>query len=291
VSPPTPRCAQGTPPMSAIVHPPDRRMVQHCRRRLPPRSRAPSYTPHPERRRTRGNSPSHPSPPYQKARTTMFNRRRPKTLTVGVGKARRSIATFCSSARFAPAGLSVGDRRPFRPVVILPHRSAGGNLFLRAPASHGGTRSESSLWLWGPAPRAEGAIPILSSRVLCVFSSGFWSSGLFSGPGSSSDSRSPGLFCGPGCLATNDHVQSAATRGPTTPLDLNAARLQHFVRGGPAATVTANHRGDHTARAASQASIFFDSGNAIADQRRSKRCVLANRSTFQGRVVSIPGIR
>jgi hypothetical protein len=59
-----------------------------------------------------------------------------------------------------------------------------------------------------------GGIPFLSSRFF-VFSSGFWSSGLFRDPG---------------CLPTNVHVQSAATTGSTTPPDLTAARLQHFVR-------------------------------------------------------------
>jgi hypothetical protein len=50
-------------------------------------------------------------------------------LTVGVGKARRSIATFGSSARLAPGRTVRGRPSPLRPTVILPHRQADGNLF------------------------------------------------------------------------------------------------------------------------------------------------------------------
>ena len=85
----------------------------------------------------------------------MFNPRRPKTLTVEVGKARRSLATSrCSSARFVPGRSVRGRPAPVRSAVILPHRSEGGNLsaepvcgsgaragacvlFLRAPQSSG----------------------------------------------------------------------------------------------------------------------------------------------------------
>ena len=135
----------------------------------------------------------------------MFNRRRSKTLTVGVGKARRSIATFGSSPRFVPGRSVRGRPSPLRPTVILPHCHAGGNLFLGAPVCRSGARTGADVLFlrwpqslgigsaavgkkmegkkWGPAQRAEGAIPFFVVPGFCFFRSGFWSSGLFSGPG------------------------------------------------------------------------------------------------------------
>jgi hypothetical protein len=120
----------------------------------------------------------------------------------------------------SPAGLSVGDRRPsgrrssYRiarraAIFFLEHRSAAaepgqGRTFCFS-AGHSRQVSVRQRWTkrwraekWGPAQRAEGAIPFFVIPGFCLFSSGFWSSGLFSGPGSSSDSRSPGPFPGPG---------------------------------------------------------------------------------------------
>jgi hypothetical protein len=99
----------------------------------------------------------------------------------------------------------------------------------------------------------DGAIPFFVVLVSCLFSSGFWSSGLFSGAE---------------CLATNDHVQSAATGSATRPLEPNAARLQHIVRAVAerrpppfVAAVILPH-----GRWAGQA-FFPDSGNAMAGPR------------------------
>jgi hypothetical protein len=120
----------------------------------------------------------------------------------------------------------------------------------------------------------------------------------------------PGASRMRGSVPTNDHVQSAATTGPTTPPDLTAARLQHFVRGGPerrpspriiAMIIPLGRRAGQAffrfpecdsgpapngaVRPGEPIDVpgddVFDSGNAIAGQRGTKRSAPANRSTFQ----------
>jgi hypothetical protein len=71
------------------------------------------------------------------------------------------------------------------------------------------------------------------------------------------------MWCSFEYVRTNDHVQSAATAGSTTPLDLNAARLQHIVRrpGSSPADLSVGDRRPSSRpssyRIARRAAIFF----------------------------------
>ena len=127
----------------------------------------------------------------------------------------RPVCPWATIARPADGHLtaSPGGRQSFfgAPVCRSGARTRADVLFLRGPQSSGigsaavGKKMEGRKM--GTSSESGGSHPFFVVPGFCVFSSGFWSSGLFSGPG---------------CLATNDQGNRGRPPGQTitsTPLD------------------------------------------------------------------------